>query len=72
MIEKFKVGDTVWVNPTDAKVSKGKVVSFQKVEPYNPVVEGVTPDGTSFKNAFHPDRINKYHEGKKFKEWRYV
>lgn len=72
MKNKVKIGEVVWVNPNDAPVSKAKIVGFQKVEPFDPIVEGITPNGTKFKNSFSPNRINKYREGKYFKEWRYI
>lgn len=71
-MNKFKIGDIIWVNPIDAPVSKGKVVGFQKVEPFDPIVKGKTPYGTKFENAFSLDRINPYRKGKYFKEWRFI
>lgn len=72
MKKEFKIGEIVWVNPVDHKIIKAKVIGFQKVDPYNPIVEGKTSAGENFKSAFYPDRINHYREGKYFKEWRFI
>lgn len=62
----YAVGDVVWVKPNDAKISRGKIIGFQKVSPYLPIVKGKTPDGVKFSSAFTLDRINLYRKGKKF------
>jgi len=42
---------------------EGVVVGFQKVEPYNPIIEAEYC-GRKIKNAFDLHRINPFEEGK--------
>jgi len=60
---KYKIGDKVWVKPTDSGDLEGIIIGFQKVEPYNPIIE-VEYLGRKVTNAFCLNRINHFEEGK--------
>ena len=60
---KYEIGQKVWVKPIDSADLEGVVVGFQKVEPYNPIIE-VEYCGRKIKNAFDPHRINPFEKGK--------
>jgi hypothetical protein len=60
---KYEIGQKVWVKPIDSNDLEGVVVGFQKVEPYNPIIEAEYC-GRKIKNAFDLHRINPFEEGK--------
>ena len=61
--DKYEIGDRVWVKPIDSNDLEGKVVGFQKVEPYNPIIEAEY-FGRTIKNAFDLNRISHFDDGK--------
>lgn len=60
---KYEIGQKVWIKPVDAGDLEGVVVGFQKIEPYDPIVE-FEYAGEKRKNAFSPQRINPFEKGK--------
>jgi hypothetical protein len=60
---EYKIGDRVWVKPVDAGDLEGVVTGFQKVEPYDPIVE-FEYCGKKMSNAFSLNRINPFKKGK--------
>lgn len=57
----YKIGQTVYVKPTDWSVLKGKITGFQCVDNHLPIVECDHPfkKGEKFKNAYDLNRISK-------------
>jgi len=60
---KYKIGQKVWIKPVDAGDLEGVIKGFQKVEPYNPIVE-FEYGGKTMSSAFTENRINPHEEGK--------
>ena len=60
---KYKIEDKVWVKPIDGGDLEGVVIDFQKVEPYNPIVE-FEYLGKKMSNSFSLNRINPIDNGK--------
>ncbi len=60
---KYKVGDRVWIKPRDTSDLEGVVKGFQKVAPYEPIVE-FEYCGEKKSNAFSLNRINPFEDGK--------
>jgi hypothetical protein len=60
---EYKIGDKVWVKPIDAGDLEGVIVGFQKVEPYDPIVE-FEYAGEKRKGVFTLNRINPFNDGK--------
>jgi len=57
----YKIGQIVYVKPSDSSVLKGKVTGFQCVGEHLPIIECNHPykKGEKFSNAFNLDRISK-------------
>ena len=69
----YKIGQTVYVKPSDWSVLKGKVTGFQCVDKHLPIVECNHPykKGEKFSNAYDLDRISKTKTVKVI-EWKLV
>lgn len=63
MENNYEIGQKVWVKPTDSSDLEGSVIGFQKVEPYDPIVE-VDFNGDKRTSAFSLNRINPHEDGK--------
>ena len=75
MKTKFRIGDQVIAHPFDGKSFKGKVVDFQKVEPFLPIIKASylkTKDGTPIKNAFDDQHLTLVKMAKKKKRKTYA
>lgn len=60
---KYEIGQKVWIKPVDTGDLEGVVIKFQKVEPYDPIIE-FEYCGKKMSNAFSPNRINPHEKGK--------
>lgn len=69
----YKIGDNVYVKPTDCNVLKGKVIGFQGVALHFPIVECQHPfkEGKKITMPCSPDRISKS-KTVKVLEWKLV
>jgi hypothetical protein len=60
---KYTIAQKVWIKPIDAGDLEGVIIGFQKVEPFDPIVE-FEWCGEIRSNAFSLCRINPHEDGK--------